>query len=135
MHPNDVIGDMLVGLTQERFVTPHCDGVVSLAVADENLYARDGGVRTADLNGFNAVVEHRRRDEPGRVDIYFTNPQQKYTSIGNFWTGPYRFRVNPYFGHAVVRHGAIMENWLTFDAGRFRLPVDAYDIARTLLYR
>ncbi|WP_378214403.1 hypothetical protein [Amycolatopsis samaneae] len=98
--------------------------------------AATGGVHQATFHGYHAIVQHRRYEEPGRLDVFYTNPDKVYTSIGNWLTGLARFRVNPCFGHAVVKHGRIIEWWLVFGDGRFRLtPLEPTAMARSLLYR
>jgi hypothetical protein len=134
MH-EDYVGDKLVELLQERYINPHRSALVRLSNGEQSL-ARTGGAFEASFNGYRAVIEHRRNDEPGRVDVFYTNPDKVHTSIGSWTTGPYRFRVNPCFGHAVIKHGEVIEWWLVFGDGKFRLtPFDSTAMARSLLYR
>lgn len=137
MMDQDYVGDKLVELLEERFIGPHKRALLNLAGTQEQALARTGGVHQAKFfNGYHAIIEHRRNDQPGRVDAFYTNPDGVYTSIGNWLTGPYRFRVNPCFGHAVIKHGEVIEWWLVFGDGKFRLtPLDSTDMAKCLLYR
>lgn len=134
MH-QDYVGDKLVELLQERYTIPHRSALLELS-GDGRAPAHTTAVSDVNLRGYRATVQHRRNDEAGRVDVFYTNPDKLYTSIGNWLTGPARFRVNPCFGHAVIKHGEVIEWWLVFGDGKFRLtPFDATAMARSLLYR
>jgi hypothetical protein len=131
----DDVGDQLIALLEERYITPNRLALVRLG-GEQELATPTHGLLEASLCGYRAVVQHRRNDEPGRVDVFYANPDKLHTSIGNWLTGPYRFRVNPCFGHAVIKHGEIIEWWLVFGDGKFRLtPFDSTAMARSLLYR
>lgn len=94
----DYVGDKLVELLEERFIGPHKQALLNLAGTQEQALARTGGVHQAKFNGYHTIIEHRRNDQPGRVDIFYTNPDGVYTSIGNWSPGRIGFGSIPASG-------------------------------------
>ncbi|MFF5019519.1 hypothetical protein [Streptomyces sp. NPDC001165] len=145
-YDHDPVGEALVSMLQERFITPHHSALMAFVLSEEQQFAKLNGDRRPvreDIRvsrrrfaGYDAVIEHERNGETGRVDVFYTNDQGTLAVIGSWRTVPCRFKVDFVYGHAVVKHGTVIEWWLVHKHGRYRVsPLDAEEMAKTLLYR
>ncbi|HET6858508.1 MAG TPA: hypothetical protein VFH94_15640 [Streptomyces sp.] len=142
----DYVADWLVELLHEKFITPHKASLLREVESQEKRFhaSRKGrhpgpdSTRVARVvfDGYEAVVEHERNGETGRVDVFYVNTRGTRAVIGSWKTGPWRFKINFVYAHAVVKHGRVIEWWLVHEHGRFRVtPLQSEEMAKALLYR
>ncbi|MFE9687431.1 hypothetical protein [Streptomyces sp. NPDC006285] len=133
----DYVADWLVELLHEEFITPHEASLLrEVAKQENNFHASRNRVARAIFDGYQTIVEHERNGETGRVDLFYVNTRGSRCVIGSWKTGPWRFKINFVYAHAVVKHGTVIEWWLVHEHGRFRVtPLQPDEMAKALLYR
>ncbi|WP_371648961.1 hypothetical protein [Streptomyces mirabilis] len=142
---HDPVGEALVSMLHERFITPHRSALMTFVLSEEQRFKLNGDrqpvlenirVSRQRFGDYDAVIEHERNGQTGRVDVFYTNDQGARAVIGSWRTVPHRFKVDFVYGHAVIKHGTVVEWWLVHKHGRYRVsPLDAEGMAKTLLYR
>ena len=142
----DYVADWLVELLHEKFITPHKASLLrEVTKQEKHFHASRKGchpapdsmrVTRAMFDGYQAIVKHERNGETGRVDVFYINTRGVRAVIGSWKTGPWRFKINFVYAHAVVKHGSVIEWWLVHEHGRFRVtPLKSDEMAKALLYR